>query len=115
MLFRSYVFGLPGNPVSSMVCFELFVRAAIRRLTGEQPELPQPQMARLTHAHLHKDDRETYFPAAIWTENGSLCARLMNWHGSSDLQSTVEANAMVVFPSLPAEYAAGAMVPVIEW
>lgn len=110
-----YVFGLPGNPVSSMVCFELFVRAAIRRLMGEQPEMPQPQMARLTHAHRHKDDRETYFPAAIWTENGSVCARLMNWHGSSDLQSTVEANAMAVFPPLPGEYAAGAMVPVIEW
>lgn len=110
-----FVFGLPGNPVSSMVCFELFVRAALRKLTGELPLNSETQMARLTHPHVHKDDRETYFPAALWTENGSVVVRLMNWHGSSDLQSTVAANAMAIFPSLPGEYAAGAMVPVIKW
>lgn len=110
-----FVFGLPGNPVSSMVCFELFVRTAIRKITGESRLFPEPQMARLTHPHHHKDDRETYFPAALGTENGSLVVRLMNWHGSSDLQSTVEANAMAVFPPLPGDYAAGAMVPVVSW
>jgi len=110
-----FVFGLPGNPVSSMVCFELFVRTAIRKLTGESRLLPEPQMARLTHSHHHKDDRETYFPAALGTENGSLAVRLMNWHGSSDLQSTVNANAMVVFPPVPSDYAAGALVPVMSW
>ncbi len=110
-----YVFGLPGNPVSSMVCFELFVRGALRKLTGEPGLLPEPEMARLTHPHEHRDDRETYFPAALWTENGSVVVRLMNWHGSSDLQSTVEANAMAIFPPLPGAYAAGAMVPVVRW
>ena len=80
------VFGLPGNPVSSMVCFELFVRTAIRRLTGQFPATPQSLTAWLTHSHSHKDDRETYFPATVeWTVDGQT-VRLMNWHGSSDLQ-----------------------------
>lgn len=109
------VFGLPGNPVSSMVCFELFVRTAIRRLTGQFPAIPQSLTARLTHSHSHKDDRETYFPAAVeWTVDGPT-VRLMNWHGSSDLQSTVDANAMVMFPPEPKEYAVNDRVEVVLW
>lgn len=109
------VFGLPGNPVSSMVCFELFVRTAIRRLTGHVPALPQSITARLAHAHFHRDDRETCFPAAVdWTVDGPL-VRLMKWHGSSDLQSTVDADAMVVFPPEPKEYSINDRVEVILW
>lgn len=109
------VFGLPGNPVSSMVCFELFVRTAIRRLTGQFPAIPQSLTARLTHSHSHKDDRETYFPAAVeWTVDGPT-VRLMNWHGSSDLQSTVDADAMVVFPPEPKDYSVNDRVEVVLW
>jgi molybdopterin molybdotransferase len=109
------VFGLPGNPVSSMVCFELFVRTAIRRLTGQFLAIPQSLTARLTHSHSHKDDRETYFPATVeWTVDGPT-VRLMNWHGSSDLQSTVDADAMVIFPPEPKEYAINDRVEVVLW
>jgi molybdopterin molybdotransferase len=109
------VFGLPGNPVSSMVCFELFVRTAIRRLTGQFPAIPQSLTARLTHSHSHKDDRETYFPAAVeWTVDGPT-VRLMKWHGSSDLQSTVDADAMVIFPPEPKEYSVNDRVEVVLW
>lgn len=109
------VFGLPGNPVSSMVCFELFVRTAIRQMTGITPVRPQSVPARLTHSHSHKDDRETYFPAAVdWTTDGPIVS-LMNWQGSSDLQSTVDANAMAVFPAEPRELAAGDTVDVVLW
>lgn len=109
------VFGLPGNPVSSMVCFELFVRTAIRRLTGQNPAIPQSLTARLTHPHSHKDDRETYFPAAVeWTVDGPT-VQLMKWHGSSDLQSTVDADAMVVFPPEPKEYAINDRVEIVLW
>lgn len=109
------VFGLPGNPVSSMVCFELFVRTAIRQLTGVSPARPQSISARLAHSHSHKDDRETYFPAAVdWTQDGPVVS-LMNWQGSSDLQSTVDANAMAVFPAEPRQYAADESIDVVLW
>lgn len=109
------VFGLPGNPVSSMVCFELFVRTAIRRLTGQFPVTPQSLTARLTHSHNHKDDRETYFPASVdWTVDGPI-VQLMKWHGSSDLQSTVDADAMVIFPPEPKEYSKNDRVEVVLW
>jgi molybdopterin molybdotransferase len=109
------VFGLPGNPVSSMVCFELFVRTAIRQMTGVAPVRPQGLTARLKHSHSHKDDRETYFPAAVdWTPDGPVVS-LMKWHGSSDLQSTVDANAMTVFPAEPRNYTAGESVEIVLW
>ena len=109
------VFGLPGNPVSSMVCFELFVRTAIRRLSGHQDAKPQTISARLAHPHVHNDDRETYFPAAFeWLAEGPVVT-LMKWHGSSDLQSTRHANAMAVFPDEPVEYSGGDFVDVILW
>ena len=109
------VFGLPGNPVSSMVCFELFVRTTIRRLMGQFPAIPQLLTARLTHSHSHKDDRETYFPASVeWTADGPT-VQLMKWHGSSDLQSTVDADAMVVFPPEPKEYSLNDRVEVVLW
>ena len=109
------VFGLPGNPVSSMVCFELFVRTAIRRLCGQQEAKPQSISARLAHPHTHRDDRETYFPAAFDCSTDGPLVTLMKWHGSSDLQSTRDANAMAVFPAEPREYQAGDPVDVILW
>ena len=109
------VFGLPGNPVSSMVTFELFVRPALRRLMGVDPAEPQTVSARLAHSHSHRGDRPTYFPASISLPGDGLSVSLANWHGSSDLQSTVGTNGMVVFPPEPVEYAAGDTVEVIRW
>lgn len=108
-----YVFGLPGNPVSSMVCFELFVRTALRRLMGINPA--QPIMARLQVEHGARGDRPTYFPARLqWTDDG-LAVRPVDWRGSFDLRATAEANAMILFPAGERTYAAGEMVPVYEW
>ena len=110
-----YVFGLPGNPVSSMVCFELFVRSALRRLMGIDPAEPELRSARLEHSHSHNDGRPTYFPASIRETDDGLSVALQNWHGSSDLQATVGANGMVAFPPEPVEYKAGDGVNVIRW
>ena len=109
------VFGLPGNPVSSMVTFELFVRPALRRLMGVDPAEPQTVSVRLAHSHSHRDDRPTYFPASISLTGDGLSVSLAKWHGSSDLQSTVGTNGMVAFPPEPIEYSAGDTVEVIRW
>ena len=110
-----YVFGLPGNPVSSMVCFELFVRTALRQLLGNPEPHPPTSTARISHAHQHNDRRKTYFPAFVDASKDQFEVTLMNWHGSSDLQSTTNANAMAVFPAEPKQFAAGDSVSVIPW
>lgn len=112
---RKYVFGLPGNPVSSLVCFELFVRTAIRRLMGTEPVQPQAVRAKLGQEHLVRGGRPTYHPARLeWTETGPV-ATPVRWHGSSDLQSTVEADGMILFEPREESYSAGETVNVFLW
>src|SRR5262249_1557689 len=62
---RSLVFGLPGNPVSSLVCFELFVRPAIRTLMGYAVPGPIFVDAALREDFAYKTDRPTYHPARL--------------------------------------------------
>jgi molybdopterin molybdotransferase len=110
-----YVFGLPGNPVSSLVCCELFVRTALRRLMGLEPAEPIGTPARLTRGFHQKSDRPTYHPAFLsWSAEG-LEARLVTWHGSSDLRATVDGNGMVLLPTGEREYQAGETVDAFWW
>jgi len=112
---QGYVFGLPGNPVSSLVCFELFVRSAIRRMMGTEPALPTALPARLNHDFPHRSDRPTFHPSELtWTPTG-LAARPVTWHGSTDLRATVEANGMVFLPSGERKYDAGEVVDAYSW
>jgi molybdopterin molybdotransferase len=111
----SYVFGLPGNPVSSLICFELFVRSCLRRLRGIEPAEPEAVSARLTTDHVARGDRPTYNPARVAWEGSGLSVTPIRWHGSSDLQATVDANAMAVFPGGDRMYSAGEPLDVILW
>jgi molybdopterin molybdotransferase len=112
---RCYVFGLPGNPVSSLVCFELFVRTAIRRLMGEEPAVPPAVSAKLQHVHHQPADRPTFHPARLtWTDAGPEIS-LVPWHGSSDLQATVTANAMAFVPGEARTYQSGECLPTTPW
>lgn len=109
------VFGLPGNPVSSMVCFELFVRTAIRQLMGESSVLPQLIPAKLEHDYSARADRPTYHPAQLtWSVDGPTVS-LVPWHGSSDLCGTVAANAMAFLSGEARQYQAGMVLGTICW
>ena len=112
---QNYVFGLPGNPVSSMVCCELFVRTAIRRLMGESDALPQAIPAQLEHSYAARADRPTYHPARLtWTKTGPHVS-LVPWHGSSDLCGTVAANAMVYLSGEAKQYEPGMILETYAW
>ncbi|MDA1015853.1 MAG: molybdopterin molybdotransferase MoeA [Planctomycetota bacterium] len=111
----THVFGLPGNPVSSMVCFELFARTAIRRLRGLPDPNPPSRRVRLSQDHLAAGDRPTYYPASFqWTEDGAWVIPV-NWHGSADLRATLDANAMLLFPQGDRQFRQGDLVDVIPW
>ena len=107
------VFALPGNPVSSFVCFELFIRPALRKLAGyPEPglvEVPLP----LAEDFASKGDRPTYYPAQVEAGEGGWRVRPVPWFGSADLRGLARANALAVIPAGEHRYAAGATVPVI--
>lgn len=112
---RTLVFGLPGNPVSSLVCFELFVRPALRRLMGVSPAESVAVKARLTAPHTTKGERPTYQPARLeWRPDGPIVTAIP-WVGSSDLRATVAANSMALFPIGDQTYDSGESIEVVAW
>jgi molybdopterin molybdotransferase len=113
------VFGLPGNPVSALVCFELFVRPVLRRLAGHAEPGPFYATAILAENFTYRTDRPTYYPA--WIESpaaGSATAegtvRAVPWHGSPDLRGLTRANAFVVVPVGEHEFQAGQKMTVLR-
>jgi molybdopterin molybdotransferase len=87
------VFGLPGNPVSSLVCFELFVRPAIQKMRGLAPTGLRRATAKLTSEHQQRGDRPTYWPSVLDGEG----VKPLSWKGSGDLRTLTEANCLAVF------------------
>jgi molybdopterin molybdotransferase len=103
------VFGLPGNPVSSLVCFEVFVRPALAKLQGRDSQgLPRIQ-APLAQDFEHRGDRTTFYPARL--ENGAV--KLLSWKGSGDLRTLAEATALAHFPPGNQSYHAGTLIDVL--
>jgi molybdopterin molybdotransferase len=106
---RKFFFGLPGNPASTMVTFELFARAAIDMLSGAS-DAPLPlTLARLTRAFRHKPGLTRFLPAQV------SCTEVtpVDWQGSGDVPSLCKANAFLVADPDRAEYAAGDLIPVL--
>lgn len=112
---RCLVFGLPGNPVSSLVGFELYVRPALARRLGEAGSgQPWPLIqAALEHDFHHRGDRPTYFPAKLRQAGGRLFVTTLHWHGSADLRTAAAADALVCLPDSPRQFAEGELVEVL--
>ena len=111
-----YVFGLPGNPVSSMVCCELFVRAALRQWQGLEPAVATPIRASLTREITSSSNRPTYHPAHVaWTSEGRAQVNLVDWVGSSDVCATVDANSTALLPAGDHAWKAGESLEVYLW
>ena len=91
------VFGLPGNPASAFVVFELLVRSAIAALQGRTGEAPKPTRVRLHGTLAATSARQTYHPARVSiSDDGELVARTLSWQGSGDAIGMVGANGLMV-------------------
>ena len=108
------VFALPGNPVSAMVTFELFVRPALRRLGGHA-RLQRPVVQARALASIPNPGRRRGFLRVALTadESGGYGARLTGDQSSGILRSMVAADGLAVIPG-DSTIAAGEMVPVIQ-
>ena len=93
------VFGLPGNPVSSMVSFELFARPALRRMAG-RTDLHRPVVAATAPDGLRRTlDGKTHFARVVASqEDGGWVVRSAGGQGSHHLAAMAAANALAVLP-----------------
>ncbi|MBI3152378.1 MAG: molybdopterin molybdotransferase MoeA [Chloroflexi bacterium] len=90
--------GLPGNPVSAFVGFEIFVRPVLERLSGQLDGSRRKVRVR-SEEEIESDGRESYLRAKIREENGILFAKLTGHQGSGNLLSLVQADALLIIPA----------------
>jgi len=107
------VFGLPGNPVSCMVGFHLFVAPALKKAMGIADVLPPIVRLRLAAPLRSKGDRRAYMRVRVAAENGELVAHPMRAQGSGVSTSMIGANGLAVLNEGTTEVVAGAIVDIL--
>ncbi|NOH02434.1 MAG: molybdopterin molybdotransferase MoeA [Chloroflexi bacterium] len=90
--------GLPGNPVSAFVGFEVFVRPSLERMSGKMDGGRQTVRVRCAE-EIESDGRESYLRAKIRVEEGVRIVTLTGHQGSGNLLSLVQADALLIIPA----------------
>jgi molybdopterin molybdotransferase len=93
-----FFFGLPGNPISTMVTFALFAGPLLRRLSGEAEGKPRFVMARVEEEVRVKPGLTRFLPARMESDVRGARVRRLAWQGSGDLAAAARANAFLVVP-----------------
>lgn len=108
---RTLVYGLPGNPVSTLVSFQLFVKPALAALAGGPFETVKPIRGQLTAGTKHRGDRPTYHPCRLERgQQGGDAVEPLLWRGSADLAAFTDANGLMILPAGDYELAVGTPV-----
>ncbi|MDQ1610995.1 MAG: molybdopterin molybdotransferase [Pyrinomonadaceae bacterium] len=112
---RTLIFGLPGNPVSVSVTFNLFARTAIRAMQGAKAAALVEEHAVLGRDVRGASERASYLPAELGTDAaGRLVAEPLRWGGSSDFVAFTRAGALVIVEAGVKTLEAGAVVRVVR-
>jgi molybdopterin molybdotransferase len=110
---EKFFFGLPGNPVSTYVTFELFVRPAIAILGGGEFVPPVFLRARLGKPLQQKHGLAAFLPGRVEVREGEPLVELVGWQGSGDLVGVAAANCLLVIHPAQAKLNAGDWVDVL--
>ena len=112
---RTLVFGLPGNPVSVSVTFNLFARTALRAMQGSREAAMREAWAVLARNVKGSIERASYLPARLYTdEAGQLLADPLKWGGSSDFIAFARATALIIVPEGVLAYDEGTRVCIVR-
>jgi molybdopterin molybdotransferase len=112
---QTLVFGLPGNPVSVSVTFNLFARTALRVMQGALEPALVEETAVLARAAKGAVERTSYLPASLSTDDaGRLLAEPLKWVGSSNFVAFARAVALVIVPADVKTLEAGTVVRVVR-
>ena len=107
------LFGLPGNPVSTMVTFQLFVRPLLDALSGAKPQpLPFVQ-AMLRSEFTSKTGLTRFLPAKLGGTPERPEVELVRWQGSGDLMAVSQSNCYIVVPPDREQFSAGEAITIL--
>ena len=107
------LFGLPGNPVSTMVTFQLFARPVLDALSGAQPQALTFAQARLKSEITTRTGLTRFLPAKLAGTQDQPEVELLKWQGSGDLMAVSRANCYIVIPPDRERFAAGEAITIL--
>jgi molybdopterin molybdotransferase len=107
------VFGLPGNPVSTMVTFEVLVVPAIEAMSGHPPGSLHLFKAKLAHPVDEKPPLAHFLPARVQWPDGQATAEALHWEGSGDIGAVVRGNCFLVVHASKQKLEAGEIVDIL--
>jgi molybdenum cofactor synthesis domain-containing protein len=110
---QTFFFGLPGNPVSTSVTFNVFVRPAIRKMQGDASPMLPIISVELSRPIKDKSSRRSFLPARFYVEEGRAMVEPLKWGGSSDLVAFMRANALIIVPEDIHEIGEGQLVEAV--
>jgi molybdopterin molybdotransferase len=109
------VFGLPGNPVSVSVTFNLFARTALLAMQGAREPAMKLEWATLANKVKGAKDRDSYVPALLSAnDQGLQIAESLKWGGSSDFVGFVRATSLIIVPRDTGVVEAGKRVRIVR-
>jgi len=107
------VFGLPGNPVSTMVTFELLVVPAIEAMSGHPPGSLHLFKAKLAHPVDEKPPLAHFLPARVQWPDGQATVEALHWEGSGDIGAVVRGNCFLLVHESKQKLEAGEIVDIL--
>ncbi len=110
---KTYFFGLPGNPVSTVVTFELFARAIVDALSGTLPAPLRFAQVRLKSEIKTKTGLTRFLPARLGGSHERTEVELVRWQGSGDMVAAASADCYVVIQPDRESIAAGEMISIL--
>jgi molybdopterin molybdotransferase len=110
---HKYYFGLPGNPVSTMVTFELFARPVLEALAGMTPRKLVFLHAKLRSEITARPGLKRFLPAMLFGEFEQAEVELVRWQGSGDIAATAAANCYIVIPQDREHIEPGEWIPIL--
>jgi len=108
---EKFFFGLPGNPASTMVTFEVFARAALELLGGQTEPLLPIAFAKLTVDFKHKTGLTRFLPARLSADGMEITP--IRWAGSSDVPALAQSNCFLVADPDRESWQAGDLISVL--
>jgi molybdopterin molybdotransferase len=111
----TFVFGLPGNPVSVQTCFRIFVEPLIRKLSGYTNPLHRFLRLPLTEQVRSKSDREHFMPGILAISESSTSVQPIYIKGSGDFSNFEPSQGLFAFPAEKKELEAGDLVDFLPW
>jgi molybdopterin molybdotransferase len=108
------VFGLPGNPISTMITFELFVRPAVELVAGRPPRPIAYLKAKIGHNLTERSPLTHFLPARLSQINGDPVVEVIPWEGSGDITAVVRSNCFLVVHANRLTLEAGEWVDILH-